>query len=98
MTDTVKVRFKTKAYLPDPANPANTILFMPVDQLPEGNDGIYTFPADYALPTEGVEIVEGKSTYKKPADAAPAPTTQINPAVKVEGDKKTATRKRTAEK
>ena len=85
---TVKVKFKQKAYLPDPNNLNTSLVYYPTDQLPEGNDGIYTFPADYPLPTTDIEIVEGTSTYKKPADKSPEPVTQINPAVTKEAAKK----------
>lgn len=85
---TVKVKFKQAAYLPDPNNPANTILYRSSDNLPEGDDGLYEFPEDYPLPTRDIEVVEGTSTYVKPADTAPEPTTEIKPSVVSEGTKK----------
>jgi hypothetical protein len=91
--DTVKVKFKQAAYLPDPNNPANTILYRSPDNLPEGDDGVYEFPSGYPLPTRDIEIVSGTSTYVKPADAAPEPTTEIKPSVRTEGDKKSRAKK-----
>ena len=90
----VKVKFKQAFYGPDPKNPQNSIQFLPEDKLPEGNNGVYEFPDDYPLPTLDIEIVEGESTFKKPADKAPLPVTEIKPSAQTKAAKKKAAAKK----
>jgi hypothetical protein len=84
----VKVKFKQPFYGPVVGDPKTMILYKKVEDLPAGNDGVYTFPADYPLPTTDIQIVEGTPTFKKPADRSPRATTQINPAVTAQSEKK----------
>ncbi len=89
MSDTVKVRFKKAFYGPSPSNPDTSIRFETTENLPEGNEGVYEFPADYPLPTRDIEIVSGTPTYKKPSDASPAPVTEIKPSAVTNTGKRT---------
>lgn len=87
----IQVKFTNPFYGPVPGNPETSKQYLPVDRLPQGDPGIYTLPADYAIPTSAI-VVEGESTYRKPADQSPPPTTQVNPAIARGAIKKQATR------
>lgn len=89
MSDTVKVRFKKAFYGPSPDNPDTSIRYETTENLPNGNDGVYEFPADYPLPTMDIEIVSGTPTFKKPTDQSPAPVTEIKPSAVTKTGKRT---------
>ena len=52
----------------------------------------YELPANFPIPTRDIEIVEGKSTYKKPS------AKRVVPAIKMKKDVATALRNVQAEK
>jgi hypothetical protein len=84
----VKVQFKRPFYGPVPGVANTSQQFLPVADLPQGNDGTYEFPDDYPLPSSAI-IVSGQSTYVKPsADGSPKPTTQALPAARAASAKK----------
>jgi hypothetical protein len=88
MSDQVKVKFNQPFYGPDPENPTTSIRFETEENLPQGHNGVFTFPADYPLPSSAT-IVEGVSTFKKAPDMSPAAVTEIKPSAVTKTGKRT---------